>query len=233
MSRINEIMKLKNWIKNTVKCNGTLYFGLRAGYIWFLKKKSSFQTKFKIETHLVKIDYDIIGQKNIIEVGSDTIIEKLKIHIRGNNNILKIGKSCYIGKDCLIYIEGNNCNINIGDLTTSTRNNEFNAQEDNSRITIGKDCMLSNNITIRTSDSHPIFDMISGNRLNNASNTYIGNHVWIAPNSKIMKGAYINNGAIIGSDTTVNKEIPMNCIVVGRPAKIVRNNVKWTRDELF
>ena len=109
----------------------------------------------------------------------------------------------------------------------------INCQENNKTIEIGNDCMLSNNIIIRTSDSHPVYDITSGVRINPAKEVKIGEHVWIAPNTKIMKGAEIGNGCIIGSDTTVSKSTPANTLVVGRPARVVKENVRWTRERLF
>jgi serine acetyltransferase len=31
----------------------------------------------------------------------------------------------------------------------------------------------------------------------------------------------------------VNKTIPNNCLVVGMPAKIVRENVHWTKEDII
>lgn len=110
----------------------------------------------------------------------------------------------------------------------------INAQEDGTSIIIGEDCMFSNNIIVRTSDSHPILDITTGERLNKADNIQIGNHVWVAPNTKIMKGSKIADGCIIGSDTTVSKEFNRpNCLIVGRPPKIIKDNVTWNRDKIF
>ena len=62
----------------------------------------------------------------------------------------------------------------------------------------------------------------------------IGKHVWIAPNTKIMKGSVIPDGCIIGSDTTIAKEFSIeNSLIVGRPAKVVKKDIFWTRDNLF
>lgn len=114
-----------------------------------------------------------------------------------------------------------------------TRICHINCQENDKSIAIGQDCMFSNNIIIRTSDSHPIYDMNTHKRLNEAKDIEIGNHVWIAPNTKIMKGARIGDGCIIGSDSTLSKEVPSNVLVVGRPGKVVKENVEWTREALF
>ncbi len=94
--------------------------------------------------------------------------------------------------------------------------------------------MFSNHIIVRTSDSHPIYDTLTKQRINSPKPVNIGNHVWIAPNTKIMKGAIIPDNCIIGSDTTITKTFSEpNSLIVGRPAKVVRTNVDWTREKLF
>lgn len=93
--------------------------------------------------------------------------------------------------------------------------------------------MLSNHIIIRTSDSHSIYDLGTQIRLNSAMPIVIGNHVWIAPHSIIMKGAKIFDNAIIGSNTMVNKEVPVASLIVGMPMKVVKQNIHWTREALF
>lgn len=180
-----------------------------------------------------KLKKDIIGKGNIILIKRNSFIKNSFIRIRGNNNKLLIEEDCIIGRNCSFWLEGNNCRIILGRGTSMTRDVQVNCQENETRIIIGKDCMLSNNIIIRTSDSHPIFDINTGHRLNNPKSVYIGNHVWIAPNTKIMKGAHIEDNCVIGSDTTVSCLIPASSLAVGRPAKVVRHDIIWTRDSLF
>lgn len=74
---------------------------------------------------------------------------------------------------------------------------------------------------------------MNGIRINQAKDVIIGEEVWIAPQSIIMKGAKIGDGSIIGSRSFVTKEIPANCLAVGAPAKVVKENIKWTREKLF
>ena len=99
-------------------------------------------------------------------------------------------------------------------------------------IEIGEDCMISNNIIIRTSDSHPLYSK-EGIRFNPARSVKVRNHVWIAPQSTILKGAVIGNNVIVGSKSLVTKTIMDDCLCAGIPAKIIKENVKWTRDALF
>jgi len=52
--------------------------------------------------------------------------------------------------------------------------------------------------------------------------TIIGNDVWIGFNATIMPGIHIGNGAIIGTNALVTKNVPDYAIVGGNPAKIIR-----------
>ncbi len=114
-----------------------------------------------------------------------------EVRIRGNNNTIIIHENCVIGDRCSFWLEGNNIKIEVGANITFTNTVHLCAQEDNSEIIIGDDGMFSNSIIIRTSDSHPIYEISTNKRINYSQNVHIGSHVWIAPNTKIMKGAVV------------------------------------------
>ena len=173
----------------------------------------------------------IIGNNNVVDIKS-SIIRDSSIRIRGNDNKLLVEDGCNIGKGCSFWLEGNNNTIIIGRNTTMTLKCHFNAQEHNTTIIVGEDCMFSNTIIVRTSDSHPIFNS-EGVRINPAKDVIIGKHVWIAPSSVIMKGAILGDGCIVGSHSMVNKSIPYSCLAVGMPAKVVKEAVSWTRDDVL
>lgn len=50
----------------------------------------------------------------------------------------------------------------------------------------------------------------------------IGNDVWIGNDAKIMCGVNIGDGAIIGAGAIVTKDVPPFAVVVGTPAKVIR-----------
>ena len=50
----------------------------------------------------------------------------------------------------------------------------------------------------------------------------VENDVWIGAKSTIMSGVKIHNGAVVGANSTVTKDVPPYAIVVGNPAKIVK-----------
>lgn len=175
----------------------------------------------------------IDGKGNNRIIGNSTFLNSTVFHIIGNYNTIKIGSNCSIGKDCSFWIEGNNISIEIGDYTSFTHTCHFCAQENNTNIKVGEDCMFSNNIIVRTSDSHSIINLNTNDRINHARNVVIGKHVWIAPQSIIMKGAIIGDGTIVGSRTLVTKTVPENCLAVGAPAKVVKTNVSWSREDII
>ena len=103
------------------------------------------------------------------------------------------------------------------------------AQEDNVRIQIGDGCMLANNIIIRTSDSHPIYDIPTGKRINLSKSITLNDNVWIAAKVTILKGVTIGAGSVIGLSSVVTHDIPNNSLAVGIPARIVKNNISWNK----
>jgi serine O-acetyltransferase len=53
----------------------------------------------------------------------------------------------------------------------------------------------------------------------------IGDNVYIAGGAKILGNVSIGNNVIIGANSIVLKDLPDNCIAVGIPVKIIRENI--------
>lgn len=52
--------------------------------------------------------------------------------------------------------------------------------------------------------------------------TVVGNDVWIGQNVTVLPGVHVGDGAIIGANSVVSKNVPPYCIVGGNPIKIIR-----------
>jgi virginiamycin A acetyltransferase len=50
----------------------------------------------------------------------------------------------------------------------------------------------------------------------------VGNDVWIGINALILSGVHIGDGAIIGANSVVTKDVEPYAIVAGNPAKVIR-----------
>jgi len=93
----------------------------------------------------------------------------------------------------------------------------------NEKISIGKNVMIANAVSIRDTD-HNFEDVNQPMRDQGISTAavIIKDNVWIGHGAVITKGVTIESGAIIAANAVVTKDVPMNTIVGGVPAKIIR-----------
>lgn len=92
-------------------------------------------------------------------------------------------------------------------------------------ITIGKNCAISFDVTILDDDGHGF-----GSPPYSAP-IVIEDDVWIGCNCLILKGVTIGAGSVVAAGAVVTKSCPPRSLIGGIPAKIIREEVKWT-DEI-
>lgn len=93
--------------------------------------------------------------------------------------------------------------------------------------------MLSRGISIRNHDSHHIFDMKLGTRLNYNKAINIGDRVWIGRDVKLMKGFAIGRDSVVGAGSVTSSVFPSNIIIGGNPARIIKKDIVWRRDNTW
>lgn len=90
---------------------------------------------------------------------------------------------------------------------------------------IGNYCSLSVGVQIGGME-HSYWDISTSTRLSSScisgKITIIGNDVWIGADCIIKQGVTIGDGAVIGANSFVNKDVPPFAIVFGSPAKIYK-----------
>ena len=117
----------------------------------------------------------------------------------------------------------------------SIRNGKFLCKGNHCKITIGENCLFSFGISIRTTDSHHIYDAESNELLNPEKDVIIGDHVWLASDVTVLKGSVIPPNSVVGTNSiyTASSEKEPNMeqtdgnIYVGIPAKCVKKNIRW------
>ena len=124
-------------------------------------------------------------------------------------------------------MQGDNNSVNISSNVTFDQNVLLVVCE-GTRVDIGEDCIFANGVTIRTSDQHAIYNN-DNMRINKAKNVKIGNHVWLGAHVIVMKGTEVGDGSVIGMNSMITKNIPINCIAVGTPAKPIKHNIHWNK----
>lgn len=171
---------------------------------------------------------EIEGRGNVLTIGSNAWMDGLTVRMQGDRHVLEIGPECRF-KGTRIDFEDTGCRLSIGEGTTIEGAN-LAVTENDSSITLGRDCMLAFGIDVRNGDSHAIVDAVSGARLNPAADIRIGDHVWIGAHAQILKGVHIGDGSVIGIRSVVTHSIPAGVVATGVPAREVRAGVRWQRE---
>ncbi len=129
------------------------------------------------------------------------------------------------GAGCKIAV-GKNAELIFGDKFCITAKSEIACFK---KIEFGNNCLLSWDILVMDTDSHPVFD-VDGNLLNEDKAIKVGNHVWIGCRSLILKGTEIADDCVIAAQSVLTRKFnKSNCILAGQPAQIVKQNVYRSR----
>ncbi|WP_157982001.1 hypothetical protein [Oceanicella sp. SM1341] len=102
-------------------------------------------------------------------------------------------------------------------------------QGDRSAMVIGEDCMISWDVKLRTGDAHSVIDMASERVTNLVRDVTVGPHVWLGYEVHVFKGVNIGAGSIIGSTSTVIRDVAPCSAASGVPARTLRSGVTWSR----
>jgi len=152
-----------------------------------------------------------------------------------------IGNSCIIGDDSRVYdsLLLDNVRVDRNNLIIHSKIGDYSYTGPFTVIMhsqIGKFCSISWGVTIGAGEhdhskitTHDFLYNI-GYDLNNGEVAYdrfekkmlIGNDVWIGTNATIVRGVSVGNGAVIGANSVVTKDIPPYAIVAGCPAKVIK-----------
>jgi acetyltransferase-like isoleucine patch superfamily enzyme len=157
----------------------------------------------------------VIGEHSILCPGV-TIYTNTEI---GHNTLL--GDSCSIREQC-----------KIGDYDIISRNVSVNYETvigshtkimDNSHITgnmtIGDHVFISVMVS-STNDNSMGRD---ANAVENIAGPVVDDYVTIGASAALLPGVHIGKNAIVGASALVTKDVPENKVVMGVPAKVVRD----------
>ena len=164
------------------------------------------------------------GKNNTLKFGRGCRIYNSRIQFFGDNNSVMVDNDT-VFKDVDIWISDGSI-IEIGHNTHFTGDIHI-ACIEGKKIHIGERCLFSNQITLRTGDSHSILNK-SGIRTNHAKDIWIGDHVWIGQQVMVLKGAKIGDEAVVGTRALVTgKNFKPNVVLAGAPAKIIKEDITW------
>ena len=162
-------------------------------------------SKFEKVTVCYPLSYK--GSKNILigegtSIQSHCIITAWKEYMGGVfNPKIKIGKNCLIGE----YNHITSCNeISIGDYVLTGR---WVTITDNSH----------GDVSFEALQIPPKW-----RELKSKGSVIIGNNVWIGDKVTILPNVTVGDNAIIAANSVVTHDVPLNTVVAGNPAQIVK-----------
>jgi tetrahydrodipicolinate N-acetyltransferase len=94
-----------------------------------------------------------------------------------------------------------------------------------SSVRIGADTSISWDVQIMDTDFHAF--VTAGERQPLHAPVVIGDHVWIGTGATVLKGVTIGDGAVVGAQSVVTRDVPAGAVVAGAPAKVVAEGVTW------
>ena len=137
----------------------------------------------------------LLGREADFRVGDGCILDReLTIECRG---VLHIGKRVIFGHHCTLGVRES--------------------------LIIGDDTLLAEMVSIRDHD-HRFDDLTIPIREQGmtCAPIVIGRNVWIGAKVSVVKGVTIGDGAIIGANAVVTRDVPANAIAAGVPARVIK-----------
>jgi len=152
-------------------------------------------------------DGSVIGENSRVDYS--TLHNKVRID--RNNHIYQscISRYSYTGMNTVIM------HASIGSFVSISWNVSIGgANHDYNRMT--QHSFLYNSVD----DIRPNTELMPYDRFNGA--LIIGNDVWIAAGAVITRGVKVGDGAVVGANAVVTKDVPPYAIVAGNPAKVIK-----------
>lgn len=161
--------------------------------------------------------YSFLARRLFDSVGKETVFEgyfEVPLYYRVN-----IGESCNISRG-VSFITTDKGRIDLGN-----------------RVYLGRDCVLASEASIVIGDNTMLAEFVSvidadhgttGNGLPIRDQDLvprpvkIGPDVWIGRGCAILKGVTIGEGAVIGANSVVTRDIPPYAVACGSPARVIR-----------
>ena len=147
------------------------------------------------------------------------------------------GATLFVGPECWLpnaqVFVGAGSSIVLRSHATSTWAANLDARNGGT-IFADRDQLWATNVYIATDDMHALRDRTSGERLNaRGAHIRFGPHVWLGRDSAVLGNTTLGSDTVVGMRSIVrNKSHPCGVALGGSPARVLRTNVTWSRDDL-
>ncbi len=173
-----------------------------------------------------------------IKIGNTILTKSFAITLKSNSNKISIGNGCILSNT--IIFETNTGSVSIGDNTYIGGESQIISR---SSVSIGDNVQISWGVTIYDHDGNSLNHLDRRKEASNYFKNYstnnmltdfdwekvhskpivIENDVWIGVGATILKGVTIGEGAIVGAQSLVARDVPPFTVVAGNPARSIKN----------
>lgn len=173
-----------------------------------------------------------LGNNAQLVIGNNVNLRNSSI-VLSDEAIVHIGNNCKMKRASFFINSGSK--LKIGDHCTFGA--EAKIRSGKSReIIIGEDCMFSWNVTLLGHDGHAIYNVLTGECMNDTDggvqdSIFIGAHVWIGGETVILPNSQIGAGSICGYRSLIKGKYPNNCMIGGSIAKVIKKDICWSRNK--
>ena len=180
------------------------------------------------ELRLKKTTIKLRGRNNRLLIGENVSLSHCEIRLDGSDNLIEIGDNVRFSGGKIYLVGTSGQHIRIGADTTVE--SAYLLVDEAASIDIGRDCMFSADIIIRTGDKHSILDVASGERVNRARDIRIADRVWIGRDVQVLKGKVLQPETVVATRSLVSRAFEEGeCVIGGVPAQIIKRGVRWDR----
>lgn len=167
------------------------------------------------------------------ESGSRILLSKLTdakamrntcIHLAGGKNTIEIDGLASVERIDLACVDGATIRLR---KPASARGMSIVASH-GSLIEVGSECLISRDVLIYASNAHGLYSSLDGSRKSRPG-IVIGDRVWLGQGARIISGANVGTGSVIGAYSVLAGRIPNNCAAAGNPCRVTSQDIFWTK----
>jgi len=199
----------------------------RGGALGYLLRKLFYPSIFGAIGKNVTFGRNItIRHPHKIKIGDNCIVdENCVLDAKGNDERgIELGSDCVVSRNNILSCKGGY--IKLGNGTNIAQNSLVHSE---SAVELGKNTLVASYVYFVGGGNHdfsrtdiPIIQQPSLSR----GGIFIGDNCWFGAGVIVIDGSKIGNDSVIAAGAIVNIDVPPFSVVVGMPARVLRNRLE-------